>query len=207
MGKEDFPHITSAYQMPQEQRRAASKRNQLKKEREREEQLAVEEEEKTQVQTAHEVWVAWYETRHGQEKEEKMEVREKNRKERRQRMDEESMRENALTEGGLDYATWCKAKEKREKDGRKLKEAEESKKNDSTSEINPTPLEKMKDNDRAFRKWLRKSNRRKKDEDKLDREKERLRRIELRREARAQKALAAIRAAQDVALKNRTFVF
>lgn len=73
--------------------------------------------------------------------------------------------------------------------------------------FSPTPLEKMKDNDRAFRRWLRKSNRRKKDEDRLDREKERLRRIELRREARAQKALAAIRAAQDVALKNRTFVF
>jgi len=44
--KEDFPHINSAYQMPTEQRKAASKRNQLKKEREREEQLAAEEEEK-----------------------------------------------------------------------------------------------------------------------------------------------------------------
>ena len=70
-----------------------------------------------------------------------------------------------------------------------------------------TPLQKMKQNDKAFRSWLRKSNRRKKEAEKLDREKERLRRIELRREAKAQKALAAIRAAQDVALQHRTFVF
>ena len=70
-----------------------------------------------------------------------------------------------------------------------------------------TPLQKMKANDKAFRRWLRQTNRRKKEEEKLDREKERLRRIELRREAKAQKALAAIRAAQDVALQHRTFVF
>lgn len=101
----------------------------------------------------------------------------------------------------------ARRKKSEKKTERKLKEEEENKKNETTSEFNPTPLEKMKDNDRAFRRWLRKSNRRKKDEDRLDREKERLRRIELRREARAQKALAAIRAAQDVALKNRTFVF
>merc|ERR1712178_192790 len=144
------------------------------------------EEEKTQHQTAHEVWVAWYETRYEQQKQEKEEIRMKNREDREKLNARNSMRENALTESGLDYASWCKTKEKSEREERKKKEAEEKKKLEGTL----TPLQKMKQNDKAFRSWLRKSNRRKKEEEKMDREKERLRRIELRREAKAQKALA-----------------
>ena len=133
--KEDFPHIHSTYEMPAEQRRAAAKRNRLRKEREREEKLAAEEEEKTQVQTAHEVWVAWYETRYAQEKQEKAEIRSKSREEREKKLERETMRENALVADGLDYASWCKNKEKKELAERKKKVKEEKEKSESTDEI------------------------------------------------------------------------
>ena len=185
----DFPNIHSVYGMPEEQKKVVAIRNQLKKEREKEEMLALEQDEQIKVQMAHEQWISWYEKTGDRLKQQRSEIRTKNKLVAQEKQAKKKMRENGLIEQNLDYAGWCKTKETKIIEDRKNKKAEEQKIIDNSL----TPLQKMKQNDKAFRRWLRKSNRRQREEAMLDRERERLRRIELRREAKAQKALAAIK--------------
>ena len=68
-------------------------------------------------------------------------------------------------------------------------------------------LKKMKQNDKAFRKWLRRRTKEQKIDQLIQAEAERLRKIEVRREYKAKQAMAAVRAAQEQAMKNKGFVF
>ena len=57
---ENFPNLTSAYAMPQEQREAVAKRDKIRRQRIKEEKAFRQEEKDEQERAAHEVWCAWY---------------------------------------------------------------------------------------------------------------------------------------------------
>lgn len=199
----EFPHIKSSYKQPEEQRRAAAKREKIRKEREELEKQTRDEEEKERVQFAHEVWVSWYETSIEKDKQVNAEKRAENRQRIKQLREKEETLETKRRDEGLEFEKWCETKIKSQR--------EQAKKERDVEQLRllnePSALEKMKANDKAFRRWLRLTNKKKKQHAKEEELREKLRRQELRREAKAQKALAAIRAAQDHALSQRTFVF
>ena len=71
----------------------------------------------------------------------------------------------------------------------------------------PTALQKIKTNDKAFRDWVKRVNKREREEQEMEKIRRKLRNIEMRKEMRAQKALQSIRAAQEEAMSFKNFVF
>ena len=158
------------------------------------------EEERIKNQTNHEVWQAWYENRIMQQREETKEELRKKRQQRLEKKQHDEFLNESRKEAGLDFSTWKKTKDKNTRKQLKIERA-------ATSSNIDDDLKKMKQNDRAFRKWLRKRTKEQKIEQLIQAEAERLRKIEVRREHKAKQAMAAVRAAQEQAMKNKGFVF
>lgn len=118
-------------------------------------------------------------------------------------MEEEDKRKQEFKELGLDVRSWTKSKllEKRQEEKRAMEEYHRMKMN------TPSALEKIRLNDRAFRKWVRKVNKREKQEQEIEKIRMKMRNLELKKELRAKKALQSIRAAQEEAMTFKNFVF
>ena len=73
--------------------------------------------------------------------------------------------------------------------------------------VTPTPLQRMKMNDKAFRKWMRQRDRDAREQAKMEKQREKMRRRELIQEAKAKKMLESIRAAKALVVNQANFVF
>lgn len=198
--KNEFPHLKSKYEMSAEQKMALKKRQETEKQIENEKRLMELEEERIHNQTNHEVWQAWYENRMMQQRDERKLTSKQNRREKQKAKQHDEFLQESRKDAGLDFTTWKKTKDKEIKAQLKLERS-------NTIDNTEDELKKMKQNDRAFRKWLRKREKEQRFEALIQQEADRLRKIEVRREHKTKKALAAVRAAQDQALKNKGFVF
>jgi len=198
-----FDNLRSEYSMPKEQRELMERRQKVKAKRLKEKEEMDRETEKADAQASHEVWTAWYETSIDEAREKRRSKYQAKREERQRMQQEREEYHEDLKSKGLDVKTWTKRKllEKRreEKEQRNLRI--------EIAKSQPTPVQKMKMNDRAFRTWVRRVNKREREEEELERIRRKLRNIELRKEIRAQKALQSIRAAQEEAMTFKNFVF
>jgi len=198
-----YDNLRSDYSIPKEQRELMERRQKVKAKRLKEKEEMDRETEKADAQASHEVWTAWYETSIDEAREKRRSEYQAKREERQRMQQEREEYHEDLKSKGLDVKTWTKRKllEKRreEKEQRSLRI--------EIAKSQPTPVQKMKMNDRAFRTWVRRVNKREREEEELERIRRKLRNIELRKEIRAQKALQSIRAAQEEAMTFKNFVF
>jgi len=200
---ENFPGLSSAYAMPKEQREAVAKRDRIRRQRIKEENAFRQEEKQEQDKAAHEVWCAWYEVSLERTQNDRAESRRLSREERMLREQTHDDMAIQRTESGLDFDAWEKSKLKQKSQTRKKQADEEAR----MAAVTPTPLQRMKMNDKAFRKWMRQRDRDAREQAKMEKQREKMRRRELIQEAKAKKMLESIRAAKALVVNQASFVF
>jgi len=179
------------------------KRKQLKLRSVKEKEELEERNRKEELQSAHDIWVSWYETSIYEAKQKRREAYDEKKSEKERLQAEEDQRRQEMKEQGLDVKSWTKSKLLAKR--RETREARQQFKIQAQSQ--PTALQKIKTNDKAFRDWVKRVNKREREEQEMEKIRRKLRNIEMRKEMRAQKALQSIRAAQEEAMSFKNFVF